>query len=574
MRKSILILALALVSTTPVLRCQNLTPAQKDADFRFLASLYSTYYAPADWKKQLFNFDLFNIKPWLDRVAKTTTDLDFYEICVEYVASLNDTHDHYTLTSDFSAALGFTTDVYDGVLLIDTINRTLLPAASYPFAIGDQLVSIDGRDVLPLLDEYSKYAAYANTIAAHRVAATRITTRPQSRMPHATDVIAAQTATVVIRRQNGNMETYTIPWTITGTPIEAGPVPTPKMAEVRRQLAPAAADDPSYMTELNKAQWSGIRAGEQDGIIGNGARNPVFAAALPGLQFTLRMGSSAADFYYSGTFKFAEFTIGYIRIPNYSPPSSSLALAQFEQEMAYMNANTDGLIVDEMRNTGGSLCFGEEIAARLIPYQFQATGFQLRPFWTRIIGFYNSWVSAKQVGAPQTVIDQYELLYRAMLDANTNGRLVTPSLPLCTSSLTRNPLLDKNGNPIAYTKPVMMLVDELTLSTADSVASMFQDANRGRMLGVRTNGAGGNNTAFDAGSYSEGTAGMTLALQTRKAKVGNTDSGYPFTEYIENVGVWPEVPLDYMTKDNLLQNGAPFIRGFLGHLAVEIRALR
>jgi hypothetical protein len=228
MRKPILILTLALVSTTSVLRCQNLTPAQKDADFRFLASLYSTYYAPADWKKQLFNFDLFNIKPWLDRVAKTTTDLDFYEICVEYVASLNDTHDHYTLTSDFSATLGFTTDVYDGVLLIDTINRALLPTAAYPFVIGDQLVSIDGRDVLPLLDEYSKYVAYANTIAAHRVAATRITTRPQSRMPHATDVIAAKTATVVIRRQNGNMETYTIPWTISGTPIEAGRSPRPR----------------------------------------------------------------------------------------------------------------------------------------------------------------------------------------------------------------------------------------------------------------------------------------------------------------------------------------------------------
>src|ERR1700758_3681648 len=110
MRK--LIFILTLISAASPLQAQNLTPAQKDADFRYLASLFSTYYAPIDWKKQLFNFDALSISPWLDRVANTTTDLDFYELCVEYVASLNDTHDHYTLTSDFSASLGFTTDVY------------------------------------------------------------------------------------------------------------------------------------------------------------------------------------------------------------------------------------------------------------------------------------------------------------------------------------------------------------------------------------------------------------------------------------------------------------------------------
>ena len=42
-------------------RAQNLTAAQKDSDLRYLASLYSTYYAPADWKKQLFGFDLLDV---------------------------------------------------------------------------------------------------------------------------------------------------------------------------------------------------------------------------------------------------------------------------------------------------------------------------------------------------------------------------------------------------------------------------------------------------------------------------------------------------------------------------------
>src|SRR5215471_3772941 len=133
---------------------QGLTPAQKDADFRYLASLYSTYYAPLDWKKQLFEFNALNLKPWLDRVAKTTTDLDFYELCVEYVASLNDTHDAFSLPSDFVARLGFGVDIYEGVLLIETLDRTILPLSSYPFAIGDELVSVDSVPVEQLLQDF------------------------------------------------------------------------------------------------------------------------------------------------------------------------------------------------------------------------------------------------------------------------------------------------------------------------------------------------------------------------------------------------------------------------------------
>lgn len=191
-------------------QAQNLTPAQKDSDFRFLASLYATYYAPYEWKKQLLGFDVLSIKPWLDRVAATRTDLDFYEVCVEYVASLNDTHDRFTLPSDFVARLPITADIYDGKILIETINRALLPLDAYPFAVGDELVSIDGVDVDQLLKDFAKYAAYGNPISTRRLAATRVVSRVQSLMPHAPDV--GESATVVVLRQSGALETYTIPW--------------------------------------------------------------------------------------------------------------------------------------------------------------------------------------------------------------------------------------------------------------------------------------------------------------------------------------------------------------------------
>ena len=132
--------------------------------------------------------------------------------------------------------------------------------------------------------------------------------------------------------------------------------------------------------------------------------------------------------------------------------------------------------------------------------------------------------------------------------------------------------MDVDGNVLAYKKQIMMLIDEFSTSTADSVPGMFRDANRAVLYGMRTDGAGGNNTSFDAGSYSEGFAGMTLALQTRKEKHLNGD--YPYTDLIENTGVWPDLTDDYMTKDNLLQSGAPFLRNVLQHMAAQIRMFR
>src|SRR5581483_8178672 len=139
---------------------------------------------------------------------------DFYEVCVDYVASLNDTHDAFLLLSDFVASLGFATDVYDGVLLIDSLNRTLLPQTLYPFTIGDELVSVDGIPVAQLLRDFAKYAPQANPVSTQRLAAQRITVRPQSRMPHASEVGA--NATIVVRRQSGDLQSYVVPWSKTG----------------------------------------------------------------------------------------------------------------------------------------------------------------------------------------------------------------------------------------------------------------------------------------------------------------------------------------------------------------------
>src|SRR6266700_1470412 len=163
----------------------QLTLDQKTADFLNLAGLYAKNYAPYEWKRDVYGFDLLNLRPWMDQVTASKDDLDFYDICVRYVAGLKSGgHDRYLLPSSFTARLNITVDLYDGKALIDSIDRTQLPARDFPFQIG----------------ELEVYGIVSSPGAARRSAVQTITIRPQQRIARVVDL--GDTASVVIERQN------------------------------------------------------------------------------------------------------------------------------------------------------------------------------------------------------------------------------------------------------------------------------------------------------------------------------------------------------------------------------------
>ena len=140
----------------------QLTMDQKVSDFQSLAALYAKRYGPYEWKRDALGIDLFDVAPWIAKVQATKDDLDFYEVMQQYVANLNDAHDVYRLPSTFQANLNFTVDIYDGKLLVDSINRLRLPAAEFGFTNGYELVSIDGQDSQKQLDGLLRYEIAAN----------------------------------------------------------------------------------------------------------------------------------------------------------------------------------------------------------------------------------------------------------------------------------------------------------------------------------------------------------------------------------------------------------------------------
>ena len=135
--------------------------------------------------------------------------------------------------------LNFTVDIYDGKLLVDSINRSRLPAAEFGFVNGYELVSIDGQDSQKQLDGLLRYEIAANPRSTRRLAAQLLTIRPQFLMPHAADV--PEISVVLFRRPDGGMESYRIPWAKSGLLLtNVGRYTTPGlsgMTSLSRQFA-------------------------------------------------------------------------------------------------------------------------------------------------------------------------------------------------------------------------------------------------------------------------------------------------------------------------------------------------
>jgi hypothetical protein len=168
-RLCLAVLFLSLAAST-VRAQQTLTRDQRISDLTQIASQYAKNYGPYEWKRDVQGFDLLRLTPWLQRIHHSD-DLDFQEALIEYVASLNDAHDTIAFPTTFNVSLPMSVDIYDGKVLIDAINRTLLPLAQFPFGIGDELVSIDGTPVQQQIQSFRKYAISANQRSTDRIAA-------------------------------------------------------------------------------------------------------------------------------------------------------------------------------------------------------------------------------------------------------------------------------------------------------------------------------------------------------------------------------------------------------------------
>ena len=561
-RLSVLVRAGVLMAVACWPAAAQLTVEQKLADFQTVVALYAKQYAPYEWKLETEKFDLYDVAPWVDRIRKTADDLDYLQVLSEYVAGLNDIHSSYVAKSTFVADLRIYTDVYDGKVLIEQIDRSYLPVSRFPFEVGDEVVLFDGRPVMEVVREIARGVKFANERSTLRYATDLLVYRDQSQLPLASRL--GETATIVVRKMDGTESSHTIRWDKSGFPVtKLGPVPNVRFAAAVRPSEDDIEDQPLEMNagrRLRARLQQNVVPGAARHLAGFGARAPIFR--LPA-NFVQRLGRNRADYFYSGTYVADGKRIGYIRISDFQPTDFSLLLLPLRQwatEIAFLKANTDGLVVDVMRNPGGYGCYGADLMGYLTTKRYFTFGNEIRSTLDWVQAFYESAQLTVGDGLEPWEVIMLGNAYKDVLTAFGENRGRTGPVALCGASLEADPVVDRFFQPVGYDKPVLMLVDEFTTSAGDIFASMAQDNGIATLYGYRTAGAGGATTENVAGFYSEGSARTTISLLTRAKAY--TAPGYPTSIYMENIGIHPEMPADYMTRDNLMNRGVGYVDGF------------
>ena len=251
--------------------------------------------------------------------------------------------------------------------------------------------------------------------------------------------------------------------------------------------------------------------------------------------------------------------IGYIRIPSYG--AGEKESFEFKTIMKKFAAVTDKLVIDQVNNPGGSVFYLYSLVSMLSD-KVMATPKHYMTINQEIIA--EAITSLKEINTVKNEADLIKLY----------GGKTIGGYPISMTFLNFNKtynqfLIDQWGlgktltsphhlygvdkiNPsteVQYTKPILLLVNELDFSGGDFFPAILQDNKRATILGVRTAGAGGyvNSTSIH-NQLGVGKFSITGSLADR---VDHTP--------IENLGVKPEI--DYsLTAVDYQQNFKGYVK--------------
>jgi C-terminal processing protease CtpA/Prc len=544
----------------------ELTRDQKLADFRQLVDTFAKKYALYDWKQTGMKIQMFNIKGWMDRVAATQNDIEYFEICAEYVASLKDGHSVFLMPSSFVATVGFTVDLFEGKVLIDSVDRSRLTAEQFPPVIGDEILQVDGRPVEEAVRSLERFVGEGNPDTARRAAVDMLTHRAQRILPRAFEV--GDVMRLVVRRQSGETANYEVPWQKEGFPVTSLPgspvVKVNAMQGARKGLTGFKPPGGDWGEYFRRELWM---VNDRPWVVGVGEARSLFGL---GPDYEPRRGESPSDRIVSGIFKAGGLRIGYVRVPTFSLSAvTDQAVSEFRQ----MREVTDGLIVDVMRNPGGSVCRAEDLAAALTPDGFDTVRLEHRVEWTDLLGLYEYLAFLRRTQGPERQVEHIEMQVGEYEETLRSGRARTRPIPVCGPELRRAGAMDRlTGESTAYDKPVIVVVDEFSASAAEMFAAVLQDSGRALIAGKRTAGAGGSVFRTQAGVYGESEVNITWALGIRSKEIVSGD--LPTAPYIENIGVRPSAEIEIMTRDNLTGLGRSFRERLLAIASEHIQRTR
>ncbi len=533
------------VTSSPELRGISTEEALAEVDI--VGQTLRGLYGPLRFKEKTLGFDLEKeMTAAKATIRAATAEADRIGAIVELLDKLDD--GHVGLQYDAQGS-----DSVDQFLFLEVLpveGKFVIHKGPPGMTRGDLVVSIDGLSPAEIERELRSFP-YGTSATRKQFVALYMTYRPFF-LPAAVRP-KHDAATLVLERPNGTTYQVSMPWTKRPgrtTLSERTPERTTAMGSSRRTL------DRSFASADAQALVS-----PRLGFFDHGSEFPLFLTEPVKTTFSMTevrpQPSTLAEvgitedtnvIFHAYKYRHAGKVVLLVRVPHFSPPESnpddqiSWMAALLRDNLVTTDLPPDVLVLDETHNSGGYasmvIGLGSLLTDKPIGSFVQANHADRR------------WFKALLAGADESTnpTEKAEWFDRAsgIEQALDRGDWLAPPVPLTGPSWGRFGDPESAGRTtvaphpfVQWTKPVLVLADELCASGGDFFPAIVQKNGLGKVFGAQTWGAGGNVEEVANLPYSNATLFLTRGM----AAIHRMD-GEPLgeTDFLENHGVMPDYP--------------------------------
>ncbi len=521
-------------------------------------------YAPMAWKKEQMHWSLEEaFEESKNKVLDTPsiTTKQFQQIVRNFLNSTQDYHVSALFVSTEMASLPFSIKGVKGRYFIDWIDPLRLPPSQYGIKVGDELLEFDGRPITEVIEELKRGGNKSNPSTDQTFAEIKLTFRSGQ----LADTVPQGPISITVQSSSNRKRSYQLQWFYTSEhitnapdrflPMKDWPLDQEEMLKIPQKLMT------STWLQLHSERWSGHKNG------GLGASK----SFVPRLGKTIWIKKQAEEnrhlpFLFSFDIPWHayiylhpdKYLIGYIRIPHYM--GSEESADEFGEIINFMEGNTDALVIDQLNNTGGYAPFQYKLASMLAIHPLITPYHQMKLTQKEVLEAYRM---LQLISLIEGVVDHLESSPKLEEDSSNDGlgEMNYQQLLFLKAYyefileewetghfLTRaTPILGMDRiNPCPkyqYTKPILLLINEMDFSGGDFLPAILQDNKRALLFGSRTAGAGGCVSEFEfPNCHGIASCSYTISIAER-----------PNLEKIENRGVIPDIEYELTIED--IQDG-------------------
>lgn len=536
---------------------------KKEGMIRDLDSIKRTMqvqYAPFDWKISYIQWDIdAEYEKAMQKIFANDdiTTKDFQQIVKQFLGSTQDYHVDATFYSTEYALLPFSIKTINGKCLVDWVDKDFWPSDQELIKQGDELLAFDDRSAFEVLEDLKiANGRLGNTFTDQALADSSLTLRLGAaghKVPQGLINLLIQSG------DTGEAKTYQLNWFYYPEKI-ASPVDFLMLGEY---LQIAKGNSPGerlneilngilminplhqFYTDKFKMRYGELGASksylpflgqpiwkydlEEINQSHNKHQNPIINIQSKRINW------------FSYIYKNGEgHSIGYLRIPHYSGENQDFI--NLLPIIALLEKRTDALIIDQLNNSGGYVSFMYQILSLLSSAPLPTPKHQVA-------------INQKEVMEAIDNIDELQLYqfldenteslsakqmldyYKFIIDEWQKGHFLTDSTHLGGVDYVQP------HARIRYTKPILMLINELDFSAGDFMPAILQDSGRAILMGTPTAGAGGAVTQF---TFPNRHGIKTISFTHTIAERINLQK-------IENLGVMPDI--EYRLTEDDLRSG-------------------